>query len=97
MSRRALSCASLLVILSTAGCGRKATKADCTAIVDRNVEVQMREMQITDPAAIKKRQDEIRKELGAQLKDCIGKRVTNRMMECVKKAETADAIDKCMH
>lgn len=96
MMHRVASCAAVSLLL-VSGCGRRATQADCTAIVDRNVEVQMREMNVTDPAAIKARQDEIRADLNAQLKDCIGKRVTERMMQCVKKAESAKAIDDCMH
>lgn len=96
MILRVASCAAVSLLL-LAACGRRATQADCTAIVDRNVEVQMREMNVTDPDAIKKRQEEIRAELNAQLKDCIGKRVTERMMDCVKHAESAKAIDDCMH
>jgi hypothetical protein len=79
------------------GCGRKATEADCTFIVDRNVEVQMKQMNITDPAQIAKRKDEIRAEFKESLKDCVGKRVTDGMIACVQRAQVPDEIDKCMH
>ena len=79
-----------------AGCGRKATEADCSFILDRNVEVQMRQMNIVDPVAVAKRKDDIRGEMKDSLKDCVGKRVTDSMMGCVQRATSADEIDKCM-
>lgn len=56
----------------------------------------MKQMNITDPAAIAKRKDEIRGEFKDTLKDCVGKRVTDGMLACVRTAQTADEIDKCM-
>ena len=87
---------ALLSSLGAAACGRKATDADCSFILDRNVEVQMKQMNITDPAAVAKRKDEIRAEMKDSLKDCVGKRVTDGMLVCVRNAGTADDIDKCM-
>jgi hypothetical protein len=80
-----------------AGCGRKATEADCSAIVDRNVEVQMKKMNITDATAITKKQQDIRGQFSESLKGCVGRRITDNMMQCVKNADTVDAIDQCMH
>ena len=82
--------------LVLAGCGRKATEADCAAIVDRNVEVQMRKMNITDDAAIAKKQQEIRGQFSESMKGCVGRRITDGMMACVKQAPTVEAIDACM-
>ena len=79
-----------------AACGRPATQQDCELIIDRNVELQMKQMQITDPATIEKRKNEIRQQMGDQLKGCVGKRVTNGMMACVKQAQSADEIDQCL-
>jgi hypothetical protein len=78
------------------GCGRNATEADCDLVVDRNVELAMKKLSITDPVQIDKRKQEVRAELKPQLQGCIGKRVTDGMMKCVKNAETPEAIDDCM-
>jgi hypothetical protein len=86
----------LLAALVSVGCGRKATEEDCRTIIDKNVEIQMKSMNITDPAAIDKKKAEMRAEFEADLKGCVGKRVTDGMMECVKKAQKPDEIDKCM-
>ena len=89
--------ASVAALVVTAlGCGHKANDADCQFILDRNVEVQMKAMHITDPVAIDKRKQEIQSELKSQLQGCIGKRITDGMLACVARAQTAEAIDECM-
>lgn len=85
-------CALTLV----AGCGRKATRADCEAVVDRNVEVKLRSEGVTDPSVIAKRKEELRGSLKDDIDRCVGKRVTDSMLSCVRTAETAEQIDKCL-
>lgn len=93
---------SLLLLLAAValvaleGCGRPATESDCQLIIDRNVEVQMREMKLVDPALIAKKQEELRAIMKSELKDCVGRRVTDGMMRCVREAPTPDAITKCI-
>ncbi|HEY2510285.1 MAG TPA: hypothetical protein VGI39_05500 [Polyangiaceae bacterium] len=86
----------LAASLPLAGCGHKATEADCSFILDRNVEVQMKQMAIRDPAAIEKRKQEIRTELKGALDGCVGKRITDGILACVARAQTASDIDSCM-
>lgn len=92
--RRVAFSAVLLFLL--AGCGRKATRQDCEVIVDRNVEVQLKAQGTVDPETIAKRKDEMRNDMKDRIDQCVGKRVTDAMMACVKGAETADQIDKCL-
>ena len=89
---------AVLALFLLTGCGHKATEADCQVLVDRNVEVEMKKLNITDPAAIAKRKDEERSDpkTKADLQGCIGKRITDAMMTCVKKAQTGDEIDQCI-
>ena len=100
MLRRVVVPLSLLAIaalaLPLAGCGRKATKEDCEAVVDKNVELQLKALGVTDPAIVSKRRDEMRASMRDDIDKCIGKRVTDSMMACVKNAETAEKIDKCL-
>jgi len=78
------------------GCGHKASENDCEFILNRNVEVQMKAMHITDPVAIDKRKQEIQSSLKAELAGCVGKRITDAMMACVARAQSAEDIDGCM-
>ncbi len=84
------------LVFGLAGCGRKATRADCELVVDRNIEVKLRADGVTDPDVIQKRKDELRGSLKDDIDRCIGKRVTDSMMACVRTAETAEQIDKCL-
>ncbi|MGO8993380.1 MAG: hypothetical protein ACLQVI_08620 [Polyangiaceae bacterium] len=94
--RAPFTLAAAAMLAALAGCGHKANDADCAFILDRNVEVQMKSMHITDPVLIDKRKTEIQTELKAQLQGCIGKRITDGMLACVARAQTAEAIDECM-
>lgn len=78
------------------GCGRKATREDCEMVVDRNVELQLKALGISDADVIAKRRDEMRASMRDDIDKCVGKRVTDAMMACVKAAETAEKIDKCL-
>ena len=86
----------VFVVLFLAGCGRKATRADCEAVVDKNVEVKLKADGVTDPPVVQKRKDELRASLKDDIDKCVGKRVTDAMISCVKNAETTEKIDKCL-
>lgn len=85
-----------LLLLALTGCGRKATREDCELVVDQNIEVKLRADGVVDPETIAKRKEELRGSLKEDIDRCIGKRVTDSMMACVRKAETAEQIDKCL-
>jgi len=79
------------------GCGHEATEAECQLIVDRNVELQMKAMNNPDPAAIQKKQEEVRQEMKDDLRSgCLGRKVTDAMMKCVRNAKTTDEISQCL-
>lgn len=84
------------LLAGVAACGRKATVADCQLIVDQNVAVQMRAMNVGDPAVIAKKQAELKSELKGELKECVGRRVSDAMMNCVKATQTVDEIASCL-
>ena len=51
---------------------------------------------LLESASLYFRRDEIRASMREDIDKCIGKRVTDSMMACVKRAETAEKIDKCL-
>jgi len=82
--------------LALVACGRKATREDCEMVVDRNIEVKLKSDGVTDPAVVQKRKDELKPTLKEDIDKCVGKRLTDGMMKCVKTAETPEQIDKCL-
>jgi len=82
--------------LAAVGCGRRATFEDCRLIVDRSVELQMKQMSQTDPAAIHKREEQVLSELRGEIASCEGRRVTDRTMSCVKSSKTSKELEQCL-
>ena len=87
---------TLLASVALVACGRKATRDDCEVVVDRNVELQLKALGVTDPSTVAKRREEMRASMKEDIDKCVGKRVTDGNMACVKNAETAEKIDKCL-
>jgi hypothetical protein len=92
----ALASVGLTAAAALAACGRRATEADCRLIVDRSVELQMKEMSRTTPSAIEQRAEQVRGELGDEIKACEGRRVTDKTVSCVQAASTSMDLDKCL-
>jgi hypothetical protein len=76
-------------------CGRKATPEDCDLIVDRYVEIELRDLKVTDPKIIEQRKSDMRRDLKDDLKTCPGKHITDSMLTCVRQAENNADLDKC--
>lgn len=92
MPRWLLKCA--FCALACAGCGHPASVAECEQIVERVTVLQVRQEQlITDPASLK-REAEHQKDVqhDAMMHKCVGKRITDSIMRCVRNAKTADEI-----
>jgi hypothetical protein len=83
-------------VCTSSGCGRRATQADCQLIVDRSVELQMKGMSLTDGIAVQKREQQVRASLQTEIESCEGRRVTERMMTCVRAAPTTAELDQCL-
>jgi hypothetical protein len=82
--------------LSLAGCGRRATQQDCQLIVDRSVELRLKGDSETDPQVIAKREVAVRAELDDKIKSCESRRVTDRMMACVRSATRSEELEECL-
>jgi len=91
-----LAPAALIAGLLVSGCGRRATEADCQLVVDKSVELQMKDMSLTDPAAVAKREEQVRAELQPEIGSCEGRRVTERTLACVKAASNTEELDRCL-
>jgi hypothetical protein len=91
----AVAAAALLADTMT-GCGRRATEVDCQLIVDKSVELELRQTNQTSPDAIQKREAQVRGELQDEIKSCEGRRVTEQTMACVHAATTTQELDACL-
>lgn len=83
----------LLAPLLSIGCGRPATMADCDEIVARIAELELRGAKSADPSSIAKEVADTKQAFQAKAKqECVGKRITERALKCVRNAKTAEEI-----
>ena len=82
--------------LSALGCGHPATERECEEIVERIAVLELGGMDagqgyVADE--VKNAKEAFRKEMR---KKCVGRRITNAAMECVRKATASNQIeDEC--
>jgi hypothetical protein len=87
--------AALAALVS--GCGHPASQQECEEIFRRSAEIELRAQNINDPNLIEDKISEAKAVRGAELLDeCVGKRITDEAMECVRGAKTADELDTCL-
>lgn len=82
------------------GCGRPATQSDCDFIVGRIAELELRaEDKGANPQDVAKQVAETKQEFQAKAKsECVGKRVTEKALRCVRNAKTAEEIvQECLN
>ena len=83
----------LVLALSPAGCGRPATISDCEEIVAKIAELELRGAPAADPSSIAKEVADTKQAFQTKAKqECVGKRITERALTCVRNAKTAEEI-----
>jgi len=86
--------------LSVISCGRPATLNECEQIIERVARLEMKDRGLGSNAKeIERAVQEYKKALReTTLKDCVGKRITNGALACVREATTAKQIvEDCFH
>ena len=90
---RIASVLSIALLLSA--CGRPATVKECEEIAERvatlEYEAASKSQSPPKPDQVQTIRARVR---DAMLKGCVGKRITERALQCVRGAKTADAIQK---
>jgi|NGEPerStandDraft_6_1074524.scaffolds.fasta_scaffold40135_3 hypothetical protein len=85
----------LSILLFLYGCGRPATLQECEEISARVATLEYEAASKTGAAPQPDQIQTIRARVrDAMMKGCVGKRITERAMACVRHAKTADAIQK---
>lgn len=87
----------LLGMLVVSGCGHPASREECEAIFTRSAEIELRAQNVTDPKIIEERTAAVREARGNELIDrCVGRRITDSAMTCVRGATTPEQVDRCL-
>ena len=89
----------MLVISSfvALGCGHPATEKECEEILQRSAELELRSRNITDAEIIKARVAAAREAKRDKLMGmCIGRRITEDAMGCIREAGTSEDLEACL-
>jgi hypothetical protein len=93
-----ITCIAALLTLALAGCGHPATREECNELFAKSAEIELRGQNITDPHTIAERTASARAtpKGGEFAGQCVGKRITDRALKCVRTATTAEQFDGCL-
>ncbi len=85
------------VLPSLSGCGHPASVGECEEIVTRIAQLELEKQFPNDPKAVQRETESTKKALKkTTMKDCVGKRITNSAMQCVRNAKSSkEIVDKC--
>lgn len=83
--------AAALSLLALAACGRPATEKECDEIVVRITELELkaRGIAVSNAEEIKQTREALKK---TALRDCVGRRISDEAMTCVRSAKTAEQV-----
>jgi hypothetical protein len=94
-AQRSLRVIPCVLLLLAGGCGRPATEKECDEIVVRITELELkaRGSAGTDSLEVAATRDALRK---TTLSDCVGRRISDEAMACVRSAKTAEQlVEEC--
>jgi hypothetical protein len=91
--RRLATVAGIVAALGVGGCRRHvATAADCRAVLDRLVELELKESGYRDPGLAPRWQPELARRFEADLRRCQTLRVRDDLPSCLRAAQNPEEI-----
>jgi hypothetical protein len=88
---------ALAALAALSGCGHPASREECDELFAKNAEIELAAQRVTDPKVVADRTAAARAAEGdAFAGRCLGKRITQRALSCVRKATSAEQLDHCL-
>ena len=86
-----------LAAVALAGCGHPASREECDELFAKNAEIELRAQRVSDPKVIAERTAAARAAEGEAFAGrCMGRRITASALQCVRRAATAEQLDRCL-
>jgi hypothetical protein len=78
-------------------CGHRASVNECEEIIERIARLELEKRMPNDPQGVAREIDDMKKRLReTTMKDCVGKRITESAMRCVRNAKTSkEIVERC--
>jgi small lipoprotein (TIGR04454 family) len=86
-----------LLLLACAGCGHRATAEECEEIVERIARLDLEKRMPDNPQAVEEQIASMKAQLRENAKrECVGKRITESAMRCVRQAKSSqEIVERC--
>ena len=86
-----------ICVLGLLGCGRPATEEDCTVILRRAARLELESRLDQSEGLVQTEIKQLEETMRPQMmKKCVGKRITDSAMACVKEAKSSEQFDQCL-
>lgn len=83
----------IVLMACAAGCdGRRSSAADCQAIFDRIVHIELREMGFRDAALERLRTTELGAKYRGDIAACVGHRLSGEALRCARSARSTEVL-----
>lgn len=87
----------VVAMLALVGCEARATETDCTAILNRIVDLELLEQGFRDPVLAAQKREEMRQALAGRMRGCVGKAIRPDALACVREARSSEEIShRCL-
>lgn len=89
---------SIVAAALLVGCGHPATVTECEEIVERIARLELKKVYGDSPEELHRKTDSTKRQLrDSMMKECVGKRITDKAMQCVRTAEKSEQIlEQCL-
>ncbi|MBK7584582.1 MAG: hypothetical protein IPI67_30895 [Myxococcales bacterium] len=89
--------ACLLACVLVTGCGHPASEAECEEIVERVARLELEKKNGADKVSVEEEVVATKKSVrDSMLKECVGRRLTERAMACVRSAKSSkQVVEEC--
>jgi hypothetical protein len=83
---------ALLCLFLLACAPERATRADCERILERIVDIELKERGYKDPMLQTIKRTTFKRRLDRDLESCVGRKLRKNAMRCVEQASTIEAL-----
>lgn len=84
------------LLLGATGCGHEATREECEVIFRKSAELAAKSHDIQDPEEIERLVAQALSDKKDKLDGCVGRRITEDVLQCVPNAATEEDLEACL-
>lgn len=84
------------LLAAATGCGHEATREECEVIFRKSAELAAKSHDIQDPEEVERLVAQALSDKKDKLDGCVGRRITEDVLQCVPNAATEEDLEACL-